>query len=81
MLSARAEYSILGQWIRQERETRGLEQKPLSRAIGKPEQFLGKVESGKQRIDVVEFCDLMFAMGFEHEIGLTEIFRMFHEGR
>ncbi len=59
VLSSRPEYLLLGEWIARQREAQGLGQKPLSRALGKPEQFLNKVERGRQRLDLVEFFDLM----------------------
>jgi DNA-binding transcriptional regulator YiaG len=58
-LGTRPEYAELGDLIRGLRESKGLQQKPLSRAMGKPEQFLNKVEMGRQRIDVIEFLDLL----------------------
>lgn len=58
-IGSRPEYAELGEFIRKLRESKGLQQKPLSRAMGKPEQFLNKVEAGRQRIDVVEFFDLL----------------------
>lgn len=54
-----ARYAELGAWIRQLRESKGLQQKPLSRAMGKPEHFLNRVELGRQRIGIVEFLDLL----------------------
>ncbi len=59
ILSSRHEYLVLGEWIAKQRTTQGLEQKPLSRSLGKPEQFLNKIKQGKQRIDLVEFADLL----------------------
>lgn len=63
VLSQRPEYQRLGEWIRRERESRGLKQRPLSVKLGKPEQFLHKVETGRQRIDFVEFADLCREFG------------------
>lgn len=52
-------YAELGAWIRQRRESKGLQQKPLSRVLGKPEHFLNRVESGRQRIGLIEFLELL----------------------
>lgn len=71
-LDARAEYAELGQWIRKVRVSKGLEQRPLSRKLGKPEQYLTKVEAGKQRIDLVEFLDLMRLLDVQPEGSLSE---------
>jgi ribosome-binding protein aMBF1 (putative translation factor) len=81
VLHVRPEYERLGEWIRSVRETAGLQQKPLSRAIGKPEQFLNKVEQGRQRIDVVEFVDLLRAMKFEGDIPVSELYQALSKGR
>lgn len=59
VLAARSEYLLLGEWIAKQRVAQGLDQKPLSRSLGKPDQFLNKVEQGKQRIDLIEFADLL----------------------
>lgn len=67
VLSQRAEYELLGSWIRKLREERGIGQKPLSRKLGKPEVFLNKVEHGRQRIDLVEFADLLRELHAEPE--------------
>lgn len=68
VLSSRPDYLALGEWIRRERESRGLQQRPLSRAMGKPAEYLNKVEMGKQRIDVVEFFDLLWLMSNSEEM-------------
>jgi ribosome-binding protein aMBF1 (putative translation factor) len=73
VLSQRPEYQRLGEWIRKARESKGLQQKPLSRALGKPEQFLNKVEQGRQRIDVVEFSDLLRELGCSIQDGLEAL--------
>lgn len=74
VLPHRPEYQRLGEWIRQARESKGLQQKPLSRRLGKPEQFLNRVEMGRQRIDVVDFVDLLKALGINEPLRLQEIF-------
>lgn len=71
-LGSRPEYAELGEWIRKLRESRGLQQRPISRALGKPDQYLTKVEAGKQRIDVVEFLDLLDELGVKSDTTLIE---------
>lgn len=65
MLDSRPEYERIGHWLRARREEASLQQKPLSRLMGKPEQFLNKVEHGRQRIDLVEFLDLCRVLGLD----------------
>lgn len=59
LLSSRAEYAAVGVWLRQYREKQGLGQRELSALLGKAVTYVHKIEAGKQRIDVVEFYDLM----------------------
>lgn len=67
VLQTRPEYERLGRWIRTHRESAGLSQRALSRRLGKSEQFLHKVEHGRQRIDLVEFLDLCLALQITDE--------------
>jgi len=41
--------------------------------MGKPEQFLVKVERGRQRIDLVEFLDLVRVLGLDPTMTLQEL--------
>lgn len=52
--------------------SKGLEQRPLSRKLGKPEQYLTKVEAGKQRIDLIEFLDLLRLLDVRLEGSFSE---------
>ncbi|MBS1702599.1 MAG: helix-turn-helix transcriptional regulator [Armatimonadetes bacterium] len=66
-------YAELGAWIRQLRESKGLQQKPLSRAMGKPEHFLNRVESGRQRIGLVEFLELLNILDPERKVAIDRL--------
>jgi transcriptional regulator with XRE-family HTH domain len=56
------------------REAAGLQQKPVSRSLGKPEQYVNKVEHGRQRIDVIEFLDLCSTLGLDQDLTLRDLF-------
>ena len=71
-LGSRPEYAELGEWIRKIRESKGLQQRPLSRALGKPEQYLTKVEAGRQRVDAVELFDLLSEMEYCQDKSFSE---------
>lgn len=45
------------------RKSRGLTQVQLSRRLGKPQPFVSYVERGERRIDVIEFCVIVRALG------------------
>lgn len=54
----RAEYAVMGQVLRQAREELGLTQRALSRKLNRSQTFITKIESGAQRVDMVELLDI-----------------------
>ena len=58
----RAEYAFLGQVIRELREEFGLTQRALARKAGRTETSINKIESGGQRVDMVELLDIARAL-------------------
>ena len=51
------------------REDKGLSQRALSKQLGKPPTFVSKYERGERRLDVVEFLEIVKALGADpHEI-------------
>lgn len=57
----------------QRRKEAGLTQEAVAKAIGRPQSFVAKVESGERRLDVVEFLELSAAIGFEPEAFVHEL--------
>lgn len=47
------------------RKEKGLTQVQLSKRLGKPQPFVSYVERGERRIDVIEFCVIVRALGAE----------------
>ena len=47
------------------RESCGLTQVEVAHAIGRPQSFVSKAESGERRLDVVELLQLLSAMGVD----------------
>jgi transcriptional regulator with XRE-family HTH domain len=45
------------------RKTKGISQVQLSRKLGKPQPFVSYIERGERRIDVIEFCVIVRALG------------------
>jgi transcriptional regulator with XRE-family HTH domain len=43
----------------------GLTQRELARRLGRSHSFVGKVESGERRLDVLEFVELAGALGVD----------------
>lgn len=52
------EYQRVINALKKARKERGITQAQLAEALGKPQSFIAKVESGERRLDVVEFVHL-----------------------
>ncbi|HVT11813.1 MAG TPA: helix-turn-helix transcriptional regulator [Fimbriimonadaceae bacterium] len=68
-----AEYQDIGQWIRQQREKAGLGQREVSRALGKNQSFMYRVERGEQRLDLVQFFDLLQILGLDKALTIEQL--------
>ncbi|MBX7532049.1 helix-turn-helix domain-containing protein [Qipengyuania sp. 1XM1-15A] len=47
------------------RLTRGLTQQDLAERIERTQSFISKIERGERRLDVLEFCEWMHALGHD----------------
>ena len=47
------------------RKRAGLTQIVLAERVGRPQSFVAKYENGERRLDIVEFIELVEAMGVE----------------
>jgi len=52
------EYQRVIAALKQARKARGITQMQLAEALGRPQSFIAKSESGERRLDVVEFVHL-----------------------
>ncbi|MDK9358651.1 MULTISPECIES: helix-turn-helix domain-containing protein [Lelliottia] len=59
------EYQRVINALKTARKERGITQAQLAEALGKPQSFIAKVESGERRLDVVEFVHLARLVGVE----------------
>jgi transcriptional regulator with XRE-family HTH domain len=66
-------YIDMGQLMRDIRENAGMLQEDVSRAMGKSQSFMSRVESGQRRVDVVELRRFCRIVG----IKMTEFVRLF----
>lgn len=57
-----AQYKRLLRLLVSAREERGLTQVHVARAIGKPQSFVSKAESGERRLDIVELLQILDAL-------------------
>ncbi|WP_373964206.1 helix-turn-helix domain-containing protein [Kosakonia sacchari] len=51
--------------LKKARKERGITQAQLAEALGRPQSFIAKIESGERRLDVVEFVHLARLVGLE----------------
>lgn len=52
------EYQMVIKLLRTARKEKGLTQVTLAQALGHPQSFVAKMESGERRLDVVEFAHI-----------------------
>lgn len=61
----RRENELFREQLRRARETAGLTQVDLARAIGRTQVFVSHVERGVRRLDVVELLEICRGMGVD----------------
>ncbi|TDK26311.1 XRE family transcriptional regulator [Luteimonas aestuarii] len=61
----RRENELFREQLRRARETAGLTQADLARAIGRTQVFVSHVERGVRRLDAVELLEICRAMGVD----------------
>lgn len=47
------------------RKKAGITQAALAQSLGRPQPFVSYIERGERRVDVVEFCVIARAMGYD----------------
>lgn len=74
-----AEYSVLQELLKRERERKGLSQRTLSSRLGRMSSYVQKIESGERRVDVVEFLRICDVLKIDEKDLLTELRRTVNE--
>jgi transcriptional regulator with XRE-family HTH domain len=59
------EHQVLCELLIAARRKAGMTQLEVAARLGRPQSFLAKVEGGERRLDVIEFIDLMRALGVD----------------
>lgn len=55
-------------WLKKQREAKGLTMRQVGEVINKPHSYVGKVETGERRLDVIELIWYCRLLGFDpHE--------------
>ena len=67
------EYQLVINALKKARKEKGITQAQLAEALGKPQSFIAKVESGERRLDVVEFVHLARLVDVNISLILNEI--------
>lgn len=55
-------YDVLRQLLTEARIATGLTQQAVADKLGRPQSFIGKIESGARNIDVIEFIEVAHAL-------------------
>lgn len=68
-----AEYDCLRALLQETRVGAGVSQQGLSLKIKRPRTFIGKVESGIRRLDVIEMLEVLAALEVDPAEFITEL--------
>ena len=66
-------YALMRKVLKNARLEKNQLQSDLSAILGKPQQFVSKVENGERRLDIVEFADYCFALQLDPTKTIQEI--------
>lgn len=57
-LTANPKRVALGNWLRQQRQAKGLTMRDMQAISGRPHSYFGKVEQAQRGLDILEFLEL-----------------------
>ncbi|MFK5978153.1 MAG: helix-turn-helix transcriptional regulator [Rhizobiaceae bacterium] len=66
-------YNNLMAKLAQLRKQSGMTQSQLAEKLGKPQSFVAKFEGGERRLDIIEFVDVVKALGGSASAMITEL--------
>ncbi|MBC8206879.1 MAG: helix-turn-helix transcriptional regulator [Kiritimatiellales bacterium] len=64
------EYSELLKWLRAQRKQQGLTMRELGEKLGVIHSWVGKIEQGERRLDIIEYLRLCNALQIDPNEGL-----------
>jgi len=76
MTTLRDRHELLAQLLRDLRNQSNLTQTGVASALGKPQSYVSKYESGERRLDLVELSDLCRVLG----VSLHDLVSLFEKG-
>jgi len=67
------EYSLLRKWLIKQRHLKKLTQRDVGKLLDTPHSWVGKVEQGERRLDIVEYARICKALQINPYDGLALI--------
>lgn len=68
-------YASVVEYLIALRKEKGVSQVELARRLGRPQPFVSFVENKERRLDLVEFCAYVRALGVDPEKAAVEVIR------
>jgi transcriptional regulator with XRE-family HTH domain len=65
------EYSQLLKWLRSQRKQKGFTMRELGEQLGVLHSWVGKIEQGERRLDIVEYLRICDALDIDPHEGLN----------
>jgi transcriptional regulator with XRE-family HTH domain len=72
-LKASPKRIALGNWLREQRNAKGLTMRDMAAISGLPHSYFGKIEQGIRGLDILEFIELCNWLNIDALKGLKEI--------
>lgn len=72
-LKASPKRIALGNWLREQRNAKGLTMRDMAAISGLPHSYFGKIEQGIRGLDILEFIELCNWLNIDAQKGLKEI--------
>ena len=73
--------TLLQKLLIEARISRNLTQDEVADRLGRPQSFVSKYETGERRLDVIEYCDVVRALGADPVELLAELLGQSRHGR
>lgn len=67
------DYKKLTSWLKAQRASQGLTMRELAMKMGVTHSFIGKVEQGERRLDVIEYLSYCDVLGVSPSAGLRVV--------
>lgn len=67
------EYAVITHWLREQRIGKGITIRALAELLDASHSFVGKVEMGERRLDIVEYVTYCEALGISPDTGIQKL--------